>query len=236
MSKLVLIGGGGHCKSVLDSALAMETFEEIVITDAKLEAGTEVFGCRVVGTDSNLVELKQKGFDYAFITVGSIESVMLRKQLSVVASNLGFQFPVICDPTACVSSFVMIGKGTFVGKNVVINADVKIGRHCIINTGSILEHECTVGDYSHISVGAILCGNSHIGCDSFIGAGSTLIQGISVGDNTVVGAGSKLLADVEDNRKICGTVIKEQNCSKGGGYKVPLIGMPSLLDLYPEVA
>lgn len=31
MRKLILIGGGGHCKSVLDSALAMNEFAFITI-------------------------------------------------------------------------------------------------------------------------------------------------------------------------------------------------------------
>ena len=206
MSRLVLIGGGGHCKSVLDSALAMNRFEEIVITDAELKAGTNIFGCKIIGTDDDLPELIKSGFDSAFITIGSIKSAFLRKQLSVIAEGLGFQFPIICDPTACISPFATIEKGTFIGKNVVINAESKIGKHCIINTGSVLEHECTVGDYSHISVGTILCGNSHVGHESFIGAGSTIIQGVSIGDKTVVGANSTVLKDVGDNMKVYGTV------------------------------
>ena len=87
MGKLVLIGGGGHCKSVLDSALAMKTYEEIVITDAGLAAGKEVYVCRVAGTDKELYGLAKEGFGYAFITVGSIKSPKLRNQLSAVAMS-----------------------------------------------------------------------------------------------------------------------------------------------------
>lgn len=236
MGRLVLIGGGGHCKSVLDSALAMRVFEEIVITDAELAAGTEVLGCRVAGTDHKLPELAEKGFDYAFITVGSIKSASLRKRLSAAALNLGFRFPVICDPTACVSAFAVIGEGTFIGKNTVVNTDAKIGKHCIINTGSILEHECMVGDYSHISVGSILCGNSRVGRESFIGAGSTVIQGVSVGNGSVVGAGSTILTNVEDNMKVYGIITKKQKCKESGGGNVTFARMPSFGVLYPEAA
>lgn len=206
MSRLVLIGGGGHGKSVLDSALAMNIFEEIVITDAELEAGSTVLGFTVAGRDKDLSKLKEKGFIYAFITVGSIESANLRKRLAGIAQNLGFQFPVICDPTACVSKFTSIAEGTFIGKHVVINAGAEIGKHCIINTGATIEHECTVGDYSHLSVGSILCGNSHVGRESFVGAGSTVIQGISIGNHTIIGANSTILSDVEDNMKVYGIV------------------------------
>lgn len=230
MDKLILIGGGGHCRSVLDSALAMDIFEEIVIIDARLEVGSTVLGCRVAGTDSDLSKLKELGFTYAFVTVGSIESANLRKKLSAVAGNLGFQFPVICDPTACVSKFASVAEGTFIGKHAVINADAEIGKHCIINTGSIIEHECTVGDYSHLSVGSILCGNSHVGIESFVGAGSTVIQGISIGDHTIIGANSTILSNVEDNMKVYGITAGR------GGISLTLLRMPSFWDLYLEVA
>ena len=236
LGKLVLIGGGGHCKSVLDSALAMKTFEEIVITDAGLAAGKEVFGCRVAGTDKELYGLAKKGFGYAFITVGSIKSAKLRKQLSAVAMSFGFRFPVICDPTACVSPFAVIGEGTFIGKNVVVNAEARVGRHCIINIGSILEHECTIGDYSHISVGSILCGNCHVGRESFIGAGSTVIQEVSVGDHTVVGAGSRVLANVGDDMKVYGVIGKCKSVSKQGGGNLTFVCMLFFWGPYPGVA
>ena len=207
MSKLVLIGGGGHCKSVLDAALAMNEFEEIVITDAGTKKGSDVFGCKVAGSDEELPDLYKQGFTNAIITVGSIESAALRERLSRMAEDLGFDFPVICDPTASVSNYTEIGKGTFVGKNAIINAGAEIGRHCIINTGSIIEHECVVGDYSHISVGSVLCGNVQVGYNSFIGAGSTIIQGISVGNGTVVGANSTVLTNVKNHMKVYGIVV-----------------------------
>lgn len=201
LSRLVLIGGGGHCKSVLDAALAMQAFSEIVITDPVLPTGTEVLsGCRVIGTDDLLPKLRQRGFAWAFITVGNVGVSPLRRKLATMAEELGFQFPVIIDPTATISTTASIASGSFIGKHAVINADAKIGFHCIINTGVIIEHECSVGDYSHVSVGAVLCGNSHVGSESFIGAGSTVIQGVKIGNRVIVGANSTVLADVENDR------------------------------------
>lgn len=206
MKKLVLIGGGGHCKSVLDSALAMNKYTEIVITDPGIMPGTEVLGCTVVGNDDVLSELRSRGFDEAFITVGSIESCSLRIRLSKIAEQLGFGFPVISDPSAVISKNAVIGNGTFVGKNAVINTDVSIGRHAIINTGAIIEHECSVGEYCHISVGSLVCGGTVIGDRSFIGAGATVIQGLKIGDDSIIGAGSTVLSDVQSGRKIHGII------------------------------
>ena len=204
--KIVLIGGGGHCKSVLDAALRMGQYTEIVITDPIFEKGTSISGCAVVGDDSVLPELKNIGFEYAFITVGSIADPKLRITLARKAERLDFKIPVIIDPSANVSASASIGEGTFVGKNAVVNADARIGKHCILNTGCIVEHECSVCDFTHVSVGAILCGNTHVGRESFIGAGATVIQGIRIGSQTIIGSNSTVLSDVEDNMKVYGIV------------------------------
>lgn len=206
LSKLVLIGGGGHCKSVLDTALKMGEFNDIVITDSNIEKGTSLLGYSVVGNDDCLEQLRQEGFDYAFITVGSVKVNSLRETLANKVALLGFRFPIIQDPSAIVAESARIGEGTFIGKNTVINAAAVVGRHCIINTGAILEHECIVGDFSHISVGTILCGEVTVKDNCMIGAGSTVIQCRSIGNNVIIGANSTVLTDVEDNMKCYGIV------------------------------
>jgi sugar O-acyltransferase (sialic acid O-acetyltransferase NeuD family) len=199
---LVLLGGGGHCKSVLDSILRGNEYSDIVITDNNLAAGTKIYGCKVVGTDAFLPDLREKGYKNAFITVGSINntSVGVRMKLANLASSLGFSFPTIVDPSAIVSKHARIAAGTYIGKNAVINADAVIGTQCIINTGAIVEHECQIGDFTHVSVGAILCGNVKVGRESFIGAGATVIQGIHIGNLVIVGANSTVLSDVYDGK------------------------------------
>ncbi len=205
-NKLVLIGGGGHCKSVLDAALKMDMFSDIVITDPAIPVGTKVLSSEVVGNDDCLENLRQNGYEYAFITVGSVRVNPLRETIAAKVAAFGFKFPVIVDPSAIVSTATVIGEGSFIGKNVTINADVKIGRHCIINTGSIIEHECNIQDFAHVSVGSILCGEVSVGRNSFIGAGSTVIQCLRVGDNVVIGANSTVLKNLENNMNYYGII------------------------------
>ena len=209
-NKLVLLGGGGHCKSVLDSVKSRNAFNEIVIVDPIIEKGALIMGTEVIGTDEELESLKNDGFNYAFISIGSIGSTDLRRKLAERAERYGFRFATIIDPTAIVADSALIEEGAFIGKNVVINAGVRIGKHAIINTGAILEHESIIGDYSHVSVGTIICGQSQVDSDSFIGAGSTVIQCLHIGKNVIVGAGSTVLDDVEDNLKCFGIVSKHR--------------------------
>lgn len=205
-NKLVLIGGGGHCKSVLDAVYAMGTYSEIVITDYNNPPDSLILGCRVVGTDDKLSELFRRGFNHAFITVGSIKDTMIRRKAYEKAKKVGFTFPTVVDPTAVLASSARIGRGVFVGKNAVVNADAVIEDMAIINTGAIIEHECHVGEFSHVAVGAVVCGRAKIENDVFVGANATVIQEVKIGMNSIIGAGSIIINDVPEKSRIIGGV------------------------------
>lgn len=207
--KLVLIGGGGHCKSVLDAAIRMKCFKEIVIVDNNIPIGTDIMGRKVVGNDDVLPKLYLKGFLNAFITVGSIKSTDRRCDIYRNARKYGFVFPNIIDPSSSVSRYADLGDGVFIGKNAVVNSGVLIGDMSIINTGAIIEHECCIGKFTHISVSAVVCGNCEIGDCTFVGANVTIIQGVKIGMKSVIGAGNVILRNVPENS----TVLR------GGGVK-----------------
>jgi len=204
--KIVLIGGGGHCKSVVNTIYRSGFYDEIVIIDKNYPQIRDVLGIPVVGNDTKLPELRNWGFQDAFISIGSIKSVVTRRLLYEKAVCLGFCIPCIVDLSAQVSKYAKLGAGVFVGQSAVINADAQVDKMGIINTGAIIEHECTIGEYSHVSVGAKVCGNVWIGKDSLIGAGAVVIQGVHIGSKVLVGAGSVVLGDVADNQVVVGVV------------------------------
>lgn len=210
MIDLVLLGGGGHAKSILDclyrnnqTALNNQT---IVITDPDLKEGSLVLNSKVYGSDDSLPEIYANGCRNAFISVGSIKTTNLRRKLSNYAETCGFNLIKVIDPSAVISDFSQIYEGVFVGKQAVINADSIIKKNSIINSKVLIEHECYIGEYTHIACGSILCGNVSVGNDTFVGAGTTVIEGVKIGDNVVIGAGSTILRDINDNEKVFGVV------------------------------
>lgn len=207
-NKLLLIGGGGHCKSLLDTVLTSYNFDEIGIIEKEFGDYASVLGVPVIGCDAELPELYSKGWNHAFITVGSLVDSIARRRIALQLKKIGFDFPVIIDRSAVVSNNAVIGRGTFVGKGAIINVGVTIGENAIINTGAILEHDCKVGDFTHIAGRSILSGMVHIGDDSFIGAGSVIKQGIKIGNRVVVGMGSNVLQDIVDNSFAYGNPCK----------------------------
>lgn len=198
-NRILLIGGGGHCKSVLDSLLELNYFEEIGIVDKKEMIGSSVLGVQVIACDEDLTKLFIAGFNYAFITIGSIGDPSLRIKLFNNIESIGFIIPNIIDSTAKVSRFADLEKGIFVGKHALINAGAKIERASIINSGAIIEHDCSIGEFVHIAPGAVLGGEVCIGRHTHIGSNSTIKQQLQVGFNVIIGMGSVVTHNIENN-------------------------------------
>lgn len=199
--KLLLIGGGGHCHSVLDAAISAGIYEEIGIVD---NMNCTYLGIPVIGTDDNIPTLIKTGWTDAFISVGSIGDTRIRRRLYEMVKHYGLNVPTIIDPSAVVGNGVVIQEGVFIGKRAVINAGCYIGACSIINTGAIVEHDCNIGEFSHISPGTTLCGQVKVGHDSHVGAGSVVKQLVEIGDKVLIGAGSTILKDIPDNVKAYG--------------------------------
>lgn len=208
MSGILLIGGGGHCLSVIDSIEREEKYEIAGIIDLDEKVGRKVGDYRIIGTDSKLGEFYKQGIKNAFITLASIGDVSHRRELFNLCDNYGYSFPTIIDPSAIIASNTIIKKGTFVGKGVIINSETMIGENAVINTGSIVEHNSEVGDFSHIAPGVTLAGNVKIGNSTHLGIGSTVIQNIHIGSDVLIGSHSNVVADIPDNTKAYGNPCK----------------------------
>ena len=88
MKKIILIGGGGHCKSVIDVIENEKKYKICGIIDKPGLLGTKVLNYEIIGNDSDLEALAKK-FKYAFITIGHIKSPKIRIKLFKQTNNTG---------------------------------------------------------------------------------------------------------------------------------------------------
>lgn len=208
MEKIILIGGGGHCASVIDSMKKQALYEPVGIFDVPEKVGQSTLGVSIVGTDEEIKKWKQKGINQAFITLGSVGNTKLREKLVRNAEKLGFSFPTVIDPSAIIGENVEISNGTYIGKGAIINTNSIIAEHAIINSGVIVEHDCQIGKFVHLAPGTTLSGGVSIGNYSHIGTNSTIIQGAKIGSRTLIGAGSVVLRPIGDGQTAYGNPCK----------------------------
>ena len=189
MKEIILIGGGGHCRSVIDVIEQEGRFKIVGIIDKPELLETDVLGYPVIGNDADLESLV-KTHTHAIVTVGQIESPNLRIKLFDLALKAGFVLPAVISPRAYISRHADIGEGTVIMHNALVNSDTKVGRNCIINTNTLIEHDCTISDHCHIATSATINGGVLVESGCFIGSGAVTKESIIISKNSFIKAGS----------------------------------------------
>ena len=209
MDKIIIVGYGGHSKSMVDAIETSGEYEIVGFVDKDMKRLSPYRGYSVIGTDDDYEDLYNSGIRFACIGIGHVGQGDLREHLFSKLTRIGFSIPTIVDPTAVMATDVIIGDGCFIGKNAVVNSEARIGGLSIINTAAIVEHECVIGSNTHIAVATTLCGGVHIGDRCFIGANSTIVQGIRICDETIVGGGSVVINNIEQSGTYVGVPARK---------------------------
>lgn len=188
MKKIILIGGGGHCKSIIDVIEHEGKFRIAGIIDKPELIGNDLLGYKVIGHDLELNKFAKK-YEYALISIGQIHSPEPRKKLFNLAIKAGFNLPKIISPRAFVSSHASIGNGTVIMHDAIVNAGASVGENCIINSKALIEHDSSISNHCHISTNAVINGDVIIEDDCFIGSGTVVINSAVIKRKSLIKAG-----------------------------------------------
>jgi len=205
---LILIGGGGHCRSCIDVIKSEDKYQIIGIIDIPEKIGERIQDYPVIASDDQIPELARQ-YDFFFITIGQIGANVKRVEIYNRLKEINCNLPVIISSNAYVSGLSSISEGSIIMHGCVVNTNTRIGVNCIINTGTIIEHDSIIGDHTHISTGAIVNGSCIIGQNVFIGSNTILFNNIIIPDNTIVGAGSLIHRSIEESGVYVGNPIRK---------------------------
>ena len=167
--KLILLGGGGHCKSCIDVIEQEGKYELIGILDSNELFGQEILGYKYIGVDSDIGKFVKEGCIF-LIAVGQINSSSIRKKLFDLLCENSAKIATVISPRAYVSKHAKIEEGTIVMHDALVNATVTIGKNCIINTKALIEHDVAIEDFCHISTSAVVNGGVIVKEGSFFGS------------------------------------------------------------------
>ena len=184
---LILIGGGGHCKSVIEAAESAG-YSILGVLDMLENVGKDILSTKIIGTDEDIHAYVDKG--EFVITIGFITEPAIRIKLYNKVKEAGGKFATVIASTAYVSKYAEVGEGTVVLHQAFVDAGAKVGKNVILNTFTNIEHDAEIGDHCHISTGTMINGECKVGDCCFIGSQSVLANCISIGDDIIVGAGS----------------------------------------------
>ena len=147
----------------------------------------------VVGTTEEIVNYK----DYDFIV--AIGNNQIRKKIANNLFEQSFKVVNLIHPTAVIDETVIMGLGSVVMANAVINAYAKLGKGCIVNTSATVDHDDVIEDYVHICPGAHIAGTTTIGHETWVGIGSSVINNVTIASKCMIGAGSVIVKNLSES-------------------------------------
>ena len=105
---LILVCGGGHCKSVIEAAESAG-FAIKGILDVAERIGDDVLGYKIVGTDDDAARYAAE-CDFV-VTLGFIKSAAVRNHIIDKLTAAGCRFATVVASTAHVSRHATLGEG-----------------------------------------------------------------------------------------------------------------------------
>lgn len=194
--ELILIGGGGHCRSCIDVIERAGKHQICGVLDLPEQVGGSVLGYTIVGTELDFAA-KVRERTLFLITIGQIRTAEKRVKLYQKLRELGASLAIVVSPLGYVSPRASIGEGTIVMHGAHVNAGARVGANCIINTGAVVEHDVIIESHCHVAPGAVVNGGVHVHERSFIGSQAMVREGVVIGEGCFIGARCTVRGNVE---------------------------------------
>jgi acetyltransferase EpsM len=201
-SAILVYGGGGHGKAVIELLRAMRTYRLVGLIDDSLPLGSEVLGVPVVGGAVTLKEWHNRGVRLAVNAVGGIGDVAVRLRVFDTLAQAGFSCPVLVHPAAVVEPSALLEPGVQVLAQAYVGSSARVGFGSLINAGAVVSHDCTLGRVTNLSPGAALAGFVQLGNYSQVGMNATLNLHVTVGEGCLIGNGATVKADVPSGERV----------------------------------
>jgi sugar O-acyltransferase (sialic acid O-acetyltransferase NeuD family) len=186
---LLIIGAGGHGRSVAEAAELSGAFEVVGFLDDALQVGENLRSGSVLGSIDSLNSLDcLKSYraicDQAIVAVGNNS---LREKLVHQLICAGFDLATVIHPRAFVSPSARVCVGSAVMTGAIVGTEACLGVGAIVNCGAVVDHHARVEDFGHLSVNASMAGGALLGRGAWMQAGAT------IGYNVEIPAGVILL-------------------------------------------
>lgn len=196
---IIVYGGGGHGKSLIDLLRSLGVYRIVGVVDDGLKPGDRVMGLPILGGGEALPELYAQGVHLAINAVGGIGNLTVRLKVFQKLAQAGFSFPSVVHPSAVVEASASLDSGVQVFAHAYVGSEACLGFGAIVNTGAIVSHDCILEDYVNLSPGAILAGDVQIGAGVLLGMGATVNLGVRIGSGARIGNGATIKEDVPQN-------------------------------------
>ena len=195
MKGLLIVGAGGHGRSVAEAVLAAGSYKVVGFVDDAASALQHVWALPVFGATADLTSYRE----YADVAIVAMGNNRLREELHGRLTVAGFELATVVHPKAVVSPRAVIGAGCAIMAGAIVGTEAQLGAGVIVNCGAVVDHDCRVDDFGHLGVNAAMSGGSVLGRSAWMQAGSVLGYGAIVEAWRVIGSGEAVNKSINRN-------------------------------------
>ncbi len=209
MKKLVLIGASGYGREVYDMLERINQKENTYniigfIDDDKSLWGKMINGVKVLGGIEYLKSNYLNERIYAAITIASAD---VKRKIVRELDNYVIWESLI-DPTAIISKYCNIGKGTLIGAFSQIGPNSQIGDFCSILYACNVGHDAVLEDYVSAMDYCDITGHAHLEEGAYLGSSVAILPDIRICKNSVIGGGAVVVKDLIEQGTYTGVPAK----------------------------
>jgi sugar O-acyltransferase (sialic acid O-acetyltransferase NeuD family) len=207
MKRLIIVGGGGAGRDVLEIAMDINALESrwseiAIIDDALPRIDLLTRGeYRCIGTISGY---QPEAYDEFAIGIG--DPVAKKKTVELLVAR-GARFIQLIHPTVRVSRYAELGEGCVIFPYAYVGPNARIGKFLFLMKTSI-GHDAVIGDYVTISSLCGISGNVTLGSGVFLGHNATIVPGMTVGKDAFIGAGSVVIRNIKEGERVFGNPVR----------------------------
>lgn len=182
MRKLLIIGAGGHGRSLAEAVLGSEEFLIACFLDDAFPQLKCVWNIPVLGKVDDFARWRGIA-DCAVVAIGNNA---VRLGVARQLQGNGFELATVIHPSAIVSPTAMIGTGGAIMAGSIVGTEARLGEGVIVNCGAVVDHHCQIGNYGHLGVNAAMAGGAILGALAWMQAGSVLGYGVEIAEGRVL--------------------------------------------------
>lgn len=187
-NRLLVLGAGGHGRSVVEAAELSGEFVVVGFLDDSVSPGQSVLGVPVLGPAASMADHRGVA-EQAIVAIGNNA---LREKLVQQLISEGFGLATVVHPSAIISPSAILDAGCVVMAGVIVGTEARIGVGSIVNCGAVVDHHAHAEDFSHLGVNTSMAGSTVVGRGAWIQVGSALGYGVSVAPGVVLPPGTSL--------------------------------------------
>jgi sugar O-acyltransferase (sialic acid O-acetyltransferase NeuD family) len=186
--RLLVVGAGGHGRSVTEAAELSAQFQVVGFLDDSLSNGEIVLGVPVLGSLASMAN----HIGTAAQAIVAIGNNVVRERLMQQLIELGFELATVVHPQAIVSPSAVLGAGSAVMAGAVVGTEARLGMGSIVNCGAVVDHHAIVEDFGHLGVNTSMAGGTFLGRGAWMQAGAALGYGVKIPSGLTLSPGEAI--------------------------------------------